>query len=359
MCFPAIPSWKAVTAESLSFGRLLGMSNLILYVAVTDPVLLAQGLHPSKVLLRIYPLKLGRIVNKQKEQAVFSHLAETDHGVKMYYQCPQYRLEEFIEGEKLTFMELNNKILMKAIAQIFCEYNHDAALSDIVSQFDPKTPFADRFFVDWYATFKSNFPSYLEKVKTEENLAILKRLQYLTTPEFEKEYKMLVQGLSGSEMVVAHSDVHEMNMLKLLSSKDKVLLIDYEYTTFNYRAIDIATLWVETTIDYTYPVFPFVKQYEANKWDEEDLIKFIRAYLERDAILKGRESVEEYVNKELPSLLLEVKKAEPLVSVVWAVWSIIMIDWKEVDETKDWNFAYAALRFGQFEKSKKDALKLV
>ena len=187
----------------------------------------------------------------------------------------------------------------------------------------------------------------------------MKQLQYLVTPEFEKEYKTLLQGLNGSEIVASHGDAHEMNMLKLHSSKDKVLLIDYEYTSFNYRAIDIATLWVETTIDYTYPIFPFVKQYEANKWDEEDLTRFVRTYLERDAMLKGEGNAEDYVSKELPILLSEVKKAEPIVSVTWAVWAIIIIDWKEMDESKDWNLPYAALRFSQYEKAKKNALKLI
>ena len=357
MCVPALSSWKGVTPDSITFQRLLGMSNMVLGVSICDPVLLAQGITPTKVLLRVYPTQTSRIICREKEQAIFAYLSETDHGVKMYYSCPLYRIEEFIEGEKLTIFELGNKMLIKTIAQIFSEYHHDPLLSDVLLQFDPKLPFAEKFLTEWYTTFKMGFATYMENVKSEDNIAIMKSLQFFATPEFEKEYRTILQGLSGTEIVTSHCDVHEMNMLRNFNNKEKIILIDFEYSTFNYRAIDIATLWVETTIDYTHPIFPFFKIYEANKWDEEDLTRFIRAYLERDAILHGKENVEDYVNKETPLLTAEVKKAEPLVSALWAVWAIIMVDWKHLDESKDWNFAYAMQRFGLYEKSKKEVLK--
>lgn len=354
---PALSSWKRVSADDISYQRLLGMSNLILAVSINNSALLSQGITPAKVLLRVFPAQTNRILNRLKEHAIFTHLSETERGVKMYYHCPQYRIEEFVEGEKLTIFELGNKLLSRTIAQIFWEYHHDTLLSEVLLQFDPKVPFAERFLSEWYYTFKTEFPTYMELVKTEENINIMKRLQFITTPEFEKEYRTILQGLAGTEVVTSHCDVHEMNMLRLYADKEKIRLIDFEYSTFNYRAIDLATLWVETTIDYTHPVFPFVKLYEANKWDEEELARFVRAYLERDGQAKGRDNVEEYVVKELPVLLSEVKKAEPLVSAVWAVWSIIVADWKNLDETKDWNFAYGLLRFNLYEKSKREHLK--
>eukprot|EP01022_Parablepharisma_sp_SALTPOND_P001336 TRINITY_DN106124_c0_g1_i1.p1 TRINITY_DN106124_c0_g1~~TRINITY_DN106124_c0_g1_i1.p1 ORF type:complete len:418 (+),score=22.34 TRINITY_DN106124_c0_g1_i1:116-1255(+) len=359
MCVPNIGSWKGVTSDALSYTRLLGMSNVTLAVAITDPILLSQGITPTKVLLRIYPTQTSRIISRAKEQAIFVHLSDTDRGVKELYTCPQFRIEEFFEGEKLSTFELCNKLLMRYIAGLFCDYHHDHGLQEILGQFDPKIPFAERFLNEWYATFKADFGNYLSYIRTEENLAVMKKLQYLTTPEFEKEYRTLLQGLTDTEVVASHCDIHEMNMLRSYQNKEKIILIDYEYTTFNYRAIDIATLWVETTIDYTHPVFPFVKHYENNKWSEEELLLFIRAYLERDAVLKHKENVEEYVNKEAPVLLLEVKKAEPLVSAMWAVWSLVINNWKTFDEHNDWNLYYALMRFRQYEKSKVEALKLM
>ena len=289
MCAPMIPSWKDVTPEGISFNLLLGMSNHIYAVSIIDPAILSRGITPTKVLLRIYPTQASHIVSRLKEQAVFTHLASTERGVKMYYSCPQYRIEEFFDGEKLTTFELCNKLFMKCIAQLFCDYHHDVGLQDVVARFDPKVPFAERFLSSWHSTLKNDFTNYWSYIKSEENSTILKKLQYMTTPEFEKEYITLLQGLEGSEVVVSHNDVHELNMLRSYTNKERLILIDFEYTTFNYRAIDIAMIWVETTIDYTHPVFPFIKYYENNKWDEEELMRFIKAYLERDAVLKEKE----------------------------------------------------------------------
>jgi len=358
-CVAGLPSWKNTTPDSISFSRLFGMSNTTLGVSISDPVLLSQGIFPAKVLLRIFPEQPSRIISRGKEQAIFSHLSDTPNGIKMYYSCPQYRIEEFFDGEKLSMFELNNKLMMKYIATMFCDYNHDPALFDVLGQFDPKTPFAERWITDWLVPFRENFGMYNSKVKTEEGKTLMKKLQYLTTPEFEKEYRALIQSLVGTELVASHLDVSELNMLRSYANKERLILIDFEFSTFNYRAIDIATLLVETTIDQSHPVFPSVKIYESNKWDDDELTTFIKFYLERDALIKHKENVEEYVTKETPILFSEVKRCEAIVSACWSVWPFLVADWQNFDETKDWHILYSSYRLALYEKAKHEAFKFV
>jgi len=358
-CVAGLPSWKNTTPDSICVDRLFGMSNLTLAVSIKDPFLLSQNIFPTKVLLRIFPEHGSRVISRSKEHAIFTHLAETPNGIKMYYSCPQYRIEEFFDGEKLSMFELNNKLMMKHIATMFCDYHHDPVLFNIIGQFDPKVPFAERWLTDWLAPFKENFEMYASKIKSEEGQILIKKLQYLTTPEFEKEYKALIQSLSGTELVSSHCDVHEMNMLRSYTNKERLILIDFEYSTYNYRAIDIATLLVETMIDQTHPAFPYNKLYESNKWDDEELTRFIKFYLERDAVIKFKENIEEYVAKETPILFSEVKRCEAIVSASWAVWSLLVANWKTFDEAKDWNLIYGSWRLSLYEKAKVDALKLI
>eukprot|EP00826_Nyctotherus_ovalis_P053117 TRINITY_DN684_c0_g1_i27.p1 TRINITY_DN684_c0_g1~~TRINITY_DN684_c0_g1_i27.p1 ORF type:complete len:374 (-),score=90.10 TRINITY_DN684_c0_g1_i27:122-1243(-) len=356
MCVSNLPSWSGVGPESLSTSRMLGMSNTVMGVVLSDPDLIAQGVGPSKVILRIFPEKTNRTADRKREQAVFTYLSKAGKGVKMLYSCPEFRIEEFFDGGKLLVEELHDMKLMKKIARVLCDYNKDEGLLDILVQFDAKVPFAQRVIDEWQPMLRDEFESYERSVHTEEAINILKRVKYMTTPEFEKEYRELLKGLSKSEVVASHCDIHEMNILRSNDHK-RVMLIDYEYASPNYRAIDIATLLMETTIDYTYPVFPYVSRSEKAKWSEEELNYFVSCYLEREAALKG-EDAEKYVESERAALVYEVRKAEPLVAAMWAMWSLLLINWEQFDETKDWNLEYAQMRFDMFEEYKESAMKL-
>ncbi len=361
MCVAAIPTWSGIiTPDSMTVNRLLGNSSLTLAVSVNDKSLMERGIGVDKVFLRVYPQHSANLVNRKKEQTVFAYISGTEHGIKMYYQCPEYRIEEMIDGEKLNIFELGNKYIMRRIAQMLCTCHRDPHISDIISQFDPKTPFAVRFIEDWYAQFCQSFSQYMKSPDNNtEHTRILERLEYMTTPRFREEYEGLLRKLDGSEVVNSHGDVHAMNVMQMRGEKDRLLLIDWEYCTFNYRAIDIAMLWVETGIDYTYQAFPLFKYYEFNRWDEEELGRFARFYLEKEAEIKGIKDVAGYVSNELPKLMAEIKVAEPLVSAMWAVWSVLKIDWKGRDGEKDWRLAYALFRFELYEKTRDAAANKV
>jgi len=357
MCVTGLPSWKKVKPESITVTRMIGMSNKVMGVVVTDPVLLAEGIKPSKVLLRIYPEKNNRTVNRKREQAVFDYLSKTGKGIKMLYSCPKYRIEEFFGRGKLFVEELHDKKLMKKIAKVLCDYNRDEGLLDVLAQFDGKIPFAQRVIDEWQPLFREEFESYENNVRTEEGMKLLKKVKYMTTPEFEKEYRELLKAISKSEVVASHCDIHEMNMLRSSDDK-KIVLIDHEYASPNYRAIDAATLSMETTINYTHPVFPYVIQDDKIKWSEEELLYFAGCYLAREAKHKGVSDVKKYIEMERPTFVYEIKKAEPLACAMWSIWSILLIDWDIFDETKDWNLEYAGIRFDMYENSKERALKL-
>jgi thiamine kinase-like enzyme len=336
---------------------MLGMSNKVMGIVVTDPALIGEGISPSKAILRIYPEKNNRTTNRKREQAVFEYLSKVGKGVKMLYSCPKYRIEEFFDGGKLIVEELHDRKLMKKIAKVLCDYNRDEELLDLLAHFDTKTPFAQVVIDEWQPLFREEFETYVSNVRTEEALNLLKKIKYMTTPEFEKEYRKLLKGLSKSEVVASHCDIHEMNMMRSADHK-KLMLIDYEYASPNYRAIDVATLFMETTIDYTYPVFPYVKQDEKMKWNEEELLYFVGCYLEREAKHKNVSDVKKYVKAETSTLVYEIRKAEPLICAMWSLWSVLLINWDTFDETKDWNLEYAAMRFDMYENYKESALKL-
>ena len=329
----------------------------MLAVALTYPGLLSQGITPVKVLLRIYS-DTHRTVDRSKEIAIFEHFSKTDLGVKMYYSCPKYRIEEFFEGRKLLLSELHDQVIMKEIAYLFCNYHHDRGMFSVIGKFDSKTPFSNRMIDEWIPLLRQEFDTYAPHLKYQENLDILKKLRYMTSPEFEKECRAMVEQLSKTEVVVSHCDIHELNIMRSLVDKSRLILIDFEYSTYNYRSFDLGMMYLETTIDYSYPKFPFVSYDESLRWTKEELEFFIRCYLERDAELKGQEDIQEYINKEFPKLMNEVKQGEALSNAMWAIWALLVTDWKIFDETKGWNLHFAKIRFEMYEAVRDQILEI-
>eukprot|EP01022_Parablepharisma_sp_SALTPOND_P028568 TRINITY_DN71162_c0_g1_i1.p1 TRINITY_DN71162_c0_g1~~TRINITY_DN71162_c0_g1_i1.p1 ORF type:complete len:398 (+),score=42.58 TRINITY_DN71162_c0_g1_i1:1138-2331(+) len=357
MCVPAISSWKDIAPSQLTIQRLPGASNTILFISISDQTL-AKTISPSKMLLRIYPQNGNHLVDRNKEHKVFAHLSATNRGIKTYHQTDKYRIEEAIEGYKLSNFELCNKFIMKTIAGILCEHHNDQGLQGVLEEFELKTPFAERFLSTWLPTFRAELANYKDMVKSKHNKEALDKLAFLATPQFESEYKELLENLKEDTVVPCHGDVHEMNMLQLKRDKTKIVLIDYEYSTFNYRSTDIAMLLNETMIDYTHPDWPTYKVYEENKWDIESLDYFVKEYLRKDAEFKAVWDVESYIGGEKECLIRCVKLAEPLVSAVWAVWSVLSVDWKNLDEEKEWKIVYALSRFEMYEKTKQSVIIL-
>lgn len=86
----------------------------------------------------------------------------------------------------------------------------------------------------------------------------------LTDPEvLSKEYEGLLSGFSECENVFSHNDFQENNVMIWHEDHTKVTIIDFEYSSLNYRGFDIAAYVNECFIDYMYPVRPKFKFYEA------------------------------------------------------------------------------------------------
>jgi len=61
-----------------------------------------------------------------------------------------------------------------------------------------------------------------------------------------------------------HNDMQEGNILLLQNTrKPKLVLIDFEYCSYNYRGFDIANHFAEWQYDYTASEYPFFHERQA------------------------------------------------------------------------------------------------
>jgi len=98
-------------------------------------------------------------------------------------------------------------------------------------------------------------------------------------------------------------------------NKNKTLfvLIDFEYSSLNFRGYDIASYFNETSLDYTHPVHPKFRiyfEYFDQLWEEGEVDKYISYYLgklyqikcEKVPEFEYKDRKDEFIKKELPIL---------------------------------------------------------
>lgn len=94
---------------------------------------------------------------------------------------------------------------------------------------------------------------------------------------YREYFKKLVPR--DSEIVLAHNDAQENNILTSLEDNTKITLIDYEYGGWNPMAMDIANYLNECAIDNAYPKGFGIKYYPENFPSEFERNSLIKSYL--------------------------------------------------------------------------------
>ena len=78
-------------------------------------------------------------------------------------------------------------------------------------------------------------------------------------PGAQEKFRKLIPY--ESEIVLAHNDAQENNILANLEDLTQIIFIDFEYTAWNPRAMDIANYFNETMLDNAHPVGSGIKCY--------------------------------------------------------------------------------------------------
>jgi len=95
-----------------------------------------------------------------------------------------------------------------------------------------------------------------------------------------------------SEVVLGHNDAQENNILSSLENAENIILIDYEYTGWAPRAMDLANYFNETMLDNDYPLKNGIGYYLNNFINDYEQDIVITTYLDTyyDKYFKGDKS---------------------------------------------------------------------
>nr|XP_019960726.1 PREDICTED: choline kinase alpha-like isoform X1 [Paralichthys olivaceus] len=351
-------AWKIVAEDDFQMTVIRGgLSNKLFLCSLPDS-LDTVGDEPRSILLRLYGAILqmscnkgdSRQSNKENqfqgaeamvlESVMFAILAERELGPKLYGIFPQGRLEQYIPSRKLDTCELSDPGISAEVAEKMSRF-HGMRMP---FNKEPKWLFGT---MDKYLNqvMRLNFTR-------ESHLRRFNRLLSYNLPQEMDLLKSLLDS-THSPVVFCHNDCQEGNILLLKkhqnSDQQKLMLIDFEYSSYNYRGFDIGNHFCEWMYDYTCDEFPYFRVNAQAYPSKAQQLHFIENYL-RESDSGFEQLSEDEQTKLKEELYVEVNRFSLASHFFWGLWSIIQA---RLSTIKFGYLEYAQARFDAYFQQKK------
>ncbi|XP_068049929.1 choline kinase alpha isoform X2 [Anomalospiza imberbis] len=334
-------AWRGLREEQLRISPIRGgLSNMLFQCSLPDTIETVAD-EPRKVLLRLYGaiLQMGAEA-MVLESVMFAILAERALGPKLYGIFPQGRLEEFIPSRKLSTEELSLPDISAEIAEKMARFH------------GMKMPFNKE--PKWLFGTMEKYLNQVLRIKftRECQTRKLNKLLSYNLPQEMKNLRAMLEATS-SPVVFCHNDCQEGNILLLegreSSENQKLMLIDFEYSSYNYRGFDIGNHFCEWMYDYSYEKYPFFKASVLKYPSKKQQLHFLSSYL--SAFHDGFENLSNEEKSELEEeVLVEVNRFALASHFFWGLWSIIQA---KISSIEFGYLEYALSRFDAYFDQKR------
>ncbi|CAJ1057509.1 choline kinase alpha isoform X2 [Xyrichtys novacula] len=333
-------AWKTLAEDDFHISIIRGGLSNKLFLCSLPESLDTVGDEPRSVLLRLYGAILQGAEAMVLESVMFAILAERELGPKLYGIFPQGRLEQYVPSRKLDTCELSDPSISAEVAEKMAKF-HGMRMP---FNKEPKWLFGT---MDKYLNqvMRLNFTR-------ESHLRRFNRLLSYNLPQEMDMLKCLLES-THSPVVFCHNDCQEGNVLLLRgrqsSDKQKLMLIDFEYSSYNYRGFDIGNHFCEWMYDYNCDEFPFFKVDAQSYPSKAQQLHFIESYLrESDQGFDNLSAEDQMTLKE--QLYVEVNRFSLASHFFWGLWSIIQA---RLSTIQFGYLEYAQARFDAYFQLKK------
>ncbi|XP_030307126.1 choline kinase alpha isoform X3 [Calypte anna] len=314
-------AWRELREEQLQINPIRGgLSNMLFQCSLPDTVE-TLGDEPRKVLLRLY----GAILQMRS-----CNKGETVQSQK----------DSDLQSRKLSTEELSLPDISAEIAEKMARF-HGMTMP---FNKEPK----------WLFGTMEKYLNQVLRIKftKESRTRKLNKLLSYNLPQEMKNLRAMLEATS-SPVVFCHNDCQEGNVLflegKENSENQKLMLIDFEYSSYNYRGFDIGNHFCEWMYDYTYEKYPFFKASFLKYPSKKQQLHFISSYLSAFHDGFGSLSNEEKSKLE-EEVLIEVNRFALASHFFWGLWSIIQA---KISSIEFGYLEYALSRFDAYFDQKK------
>ncbi|KAJ9589438.1 hypothetical protein L9F63_017341, partial [Diploptera punctata] len=352
-------AWTKISPQELYIRKVSGgLSNLLYYCALPASQHSVHG-EPTHVLLRLYGQLHGEraLEGLVTEAVIFTMLSENQRGPRLLGVFPGGRIEEYIPARPLQTSELSDPVLSRLVAEKLAQIH----MMDVPINKEP------RWLWDTMNRWLGNVQDFMSKQHSDP--VSKARANKLMSYSLKLELDWLKEFLKSikSPVMFCHNDLQEGNILRRLDpeesnrSQPELVVIDFEFCSYNYRGFDIANHMCEWVYNYsnenppyfwaTHDTFPTLEQ-------QGRIFERIRPYLQA---MKGQcSTVAQPVPKEDMEQLLKEVQAFTLAShFFWGLWSVcyasistIPFDyWEYGEERFESYFKHKALMFQGIDES--------
>lgn len=303
-------AWRSIQPKHIRVSVVSGgLSNLLYKCSLVDTVQ-SQSNEPRQVLLRLYGAILQGVDSLVLESVMFAILAERSLGPHLYGVFPQGRLEEYIPSRRLVTAELSDPEISSEIAAKLSRFHK------MVMPFNKKPV--------WLFKTMEKYMSQISSLSFTQAHLVEKfnKLKSFHLEEEMERLKLLLES-TPSPVVFCHNDLQEGNIL-LLSARsthpsDKLMLIDFEYSSYNYRGFDFGNHFCEWAYNYQHDEWPFYKAELSNYPNRQQQLHFFHSYLmENNPALN-----EEDRHVQAEAMIIEVNRFALASHFFWGLWSIL------------------------------------
>uniref|UniRef100_A0A1A8HXW3 Ethanolamine kinase n=2 Tax=Nothobranchius kuhntae TaxID=321403 RepID=A0A1A8HXW3_NOTKU len=332
-------SWKTLQEADFQISIVSGGLSNLLYLCTLPDHVKCLGEEPHQVLLRIYGAILQGVDSLVLESVMFAILAERRLGPKLYGIFPEGRLEQYLPNTRMRTDQLSDPAISAEIATKLAHFH------EMVMPFnkEPKWLFGTiNKYMDQVLEINFIRDTHVKKYNKLMKLDLPAELQSLCA----------LLAATPSPVVFCHNDVQEGNILILEekdhNSTDHLMLIDFEYSSYNYRGFDFGNHFCEWMYDYTYNEWPFYKASPENYPTREQQLLFIRSYLAEQRRHAAEGDTDQTQIEE--NMIIEANRYALASHFLWGLWSIIQA---KISKIEFGYMDYAQCRFDAYFKQKK------
>lgn len=329
-------AWLSISPQDMIFNKVSGgLSNFLYYCALPEGTESISG-EPNQLLLRLY----GNMNQERAmetlvtESVIFTLLSESQRGPRLYGVFPGGRLEEYIEARPLTMQELADASISSLIADKVAQIH----LMDVPINKQPK------WIWQTIERWIKQINDIIASDKVEDNVRDM--MNTLEQVNLHDEYIWLKDYLTNvkSPVVFCHNDLQKGNILlkntknitdnrkKSMTGKsdfepdyenltsESLVLIDFEYCSYNYRGFDLANHFCEWVYDYNNEEPPYFWQMESNQADVKQKEHFVKSYLQS---LKKYPEYKPQPEDDLDFIMKEIEAFTMVCHFFWVLWSVV------------------------------------
>ncbi|XP_045414234.1 choline kinase alpha isoform X2 [Lemur catta] len=314
-------AWRGLREDQFHISVIRGgLSNMLFQCSLPDTTA-TIGDEPRKVLLRLY----GAILQMRSCNKEGSEQAEKEN--------------EF-QSRRLDTEELSLPDISAEIAEKMATFH------------GMKMPFNKE--PKWLFGTMEKYLNQVLRIKftVESKIKQLHKFLGYNLPLELENLRSLLES-TPSPVVFCHNDCQEGNILLLEgrenSEKQKLMLIDFEYSSYNYRGFDIGNHFCEWMYDYNYEKYPFFRASMRKYPTKKQQLHFISSYLaafQND--FENLSNEEKSIIKE--EMLLEVNRFALASHFFWGLWSIIQA---KISSIEFGYMDYAQARFDAYFDQKR------